>query len=394
MRAAIESLTIEQLQRDVDGAKPIAPVGDEESDSPRLLDLAALARRKPEPPQFIVPDWLPAGEVTLLAAHGGTGKSALALRLAVCLALGRDFYGLPCERRGVDFVSYEDAEAPLHWRLTRICDVLRVPMVDVAQGLRVFDGTTCLSGWFARGEHGEIGPTVAFHEMAQRIGGPGRVVIVDGASDTFAGNENDRGQVKAFIRMLRRLIAADGALVLLAHVDKQGAGAGADAHGFSGSTGWHNGVRCRWFAYAEKDDDSKTETGYVVVEVRKSNLGRSGARMVLAFNDETGTFELADSGQQPKRGRVLQRAEEADAIVAIVRAAWAAGDPIPAATAGTRTAHSVAEARDALPASLRGRSGRKRFYRALEELRAAGAVRVELSRRSHYKKTEVLYAPE
>lgn len=365
-----------------------APTDD---DRPREIDLAKLAQREPEPPAFIVPDWLPAGEITLLAANGGTGKSATALHLAVCLAAGRDFHGMPVQRRGVDFVSFEDRRDVIHWRLWRICAALGVRVADLVGWLRIFDGTRCASAWYARGEYGATGPTAAFYDVAERIGGPGRVVMVDGSSDTFAGSENDRAQVKAFIRMLRRLVAPDGALLLVAHVDKLAAKQGADALGFSGSTGWSNGVRCRWYMFAEGDDEG-AETGRVVLEVRKSNLGRTGARMVLTFDEDGHAFRRVDT--EPHRGRAFQRADEADAILAAIRAAWAAGDPIPAASAGTRTAHSVAEARDMLPASLKGRTGRRRFYRALEELRAAGAVRVEMSKRSNRHAVEVLYAPE
>lgn len=375
-------------QADADGATEGA-----RDDAPRLLDLSALAQREPEPPAFIVPDWLPAGEVTLFAAHGGTGKSATALRLAVCLAVGRDWHGLPVESRIVDFVSFEDAEPVIHWRLHRICQALGVTLADAAARLRIFDATKCASGWYSRGQYGESGPTAAFHDMAARIGGPGRVVIVDGSSDVFGGSEIDRAQVKAFIRLLRRLIAEDGALLLIAHVDKLAAKSGADSLGFSGSTGWHNGVRCRWFMFNEADDEG-TETGNLVLEVRKSNLGRTGGRMVLAFDESRGTFERIDS-EPPQRGRAFQRADEADAIVAVIRAAWDAGDPIPAAQSGQRTAHSVCEARDDFPASLKGRgAGRRRFYRALEELRAAGAVRVEAQRRMNRHVVEVLHAPK
>lgn len=367
--------------------------GKTRDDRPVELDLADMARRDPEPPVFIVPDMLPAGEVTLLAANGGTGKSATGLHLAVCLALGRDFHGAPVAQRGVDFVSFEDRAEVLHWRLRRICDVLGVRMSELVGRLRLFDGTTCASAWYSRGEFGETGATAAFHDMAERIGGPGRVVMVDGLSDAFAGNENDRAQAKAFLRMLRRLIAADGALLLLSHVDKLAAKSGADSLGFSGSTGWHNGVRCRWYMYPEGDDEG-AETGRVVLEVRKNNLGATGARMVLAFDADAGIFRRVDT-EPPKRGRAFQRADEADAIIAVIRSAWDAGDPIPAAQSGQRTAHSVCEARDDFPASLKGRgAGRRRFYRALEELRAAGAVRVEAQRRMNRHVVEVLHAPK
>lgn len=364
-----------------------------DEDRPVELDLADMARRDPEPPAFIVPDMLPAGEITLLAANGGTGKSATGLHLAVCLATTRAFHGLPVLGRGVDFVSFEDTAAVIHWRLSRICDALGVRMADLVGRLRIFDGTTCASAWYSQGEYGATGPTAAFHDMSERIGGPGRVVMVDGSSDTFAGNENNRAQVKAFIRQLRRLIAADGALLLMAHVDKVAAKTGSESLGFSGSTGWHNGVRCRWYMFPEGDEEG-APTDNIVLEVRKNNLGRAGARMVLAFDEDSGTFRRVDS-EAPNRGRSFQRADEADAIVAVIRAAWAAGDPIPAAMSGQRTAHSVCEARDDFPASIKGRgAGRRRFYRALEELRAAGAVRVETQRRPNRHAIEVLYAPE
>lgn len=80
---------------------------DAADDRPVEIDLAALANRDPEPPAFIVPDLLPEGEVTLLAADGGTGKSLIALFLAVCIVLGRAFHGVSTARRAVDYLSFE-----------------------------------------------------------------------------------------------------------------------------------------------------------------------------------------------------------------------------------------------------------------------------------------------
>src|SRR5262245_3827300 len=76
-----------------------SPLDDDDEWTP--IDLAALALREPQPPHFIVDGWLPAGYATLLAGHGGVGKSAIALMLAVSIALGRSFAGLAVERRRV-----------------------------------------------------------------------------------------------------------------------------------------------------------------------------------------------------------------------------------------------------------------------------------------------------
>ena len=78
----------------------------QDEDHPVELDLGDMARRDPEPPAFIVPDMLPAGEITLLAANGGTGKSATGLHLGVCLATTRAFHGLPVLVPVVDFLSF------------------------------------------------------------------------------------------------------------------------------------------------------------------------------------------------------------------------------------------------------------------------------------------------
>ncbi len=363
------------------------PAEDVDDDRPREIDLAALAATEPEPPEFIVPGWLPAGEITLLAANGGTGKSLSGLHLAVCLVLGRDWHGVPVQQRRVDFVSFEDSKAVMHWRLHRVCRAIGVDVADVVGKLRILDGTTSASAWYSRGQFGETGPTAAFHDMAERIGGPACVVIVDGSSDTFAGNENDRAQVKAFVRMLRRLIAPDGALLLLAHVDKLSAKAGADSLGFSGSTGWNNGVRCRWFMFHEADENG-SESGNVCVEVRKSNLGKTGARMVLKFDEAAGVFLRVDVPADG--GRLFQRVDEAEAIVCAIREAWAAGDPIPAAQGGQRTAHAVCEARESFPAALKGQRNRSASTRTLEQLRAAGKVEVQPFRKPNRHVVEVL----
>lgn len=374
-------------QTSAPAADPAADPAPDAWDAPAEIDLGTLAATVPTPPVFIIPGWLPAGEITLLAANGGTGKSLTGLQAAVCLALGLDFHGIAVQQRAVDFLSFEDSTPVLHWRLDRVCEALGVEMSALIGRLRIFDGTLCGSAWYSKGQYNETGPTAAFHDISERIGGPGRVVIVDGSSDTFAGDENNRAQVKAFIRLLRRLIAADGALVLLAHVDKQSARAGAESLGFSGSTGWSNSVRARWFMFHEADENG-AETGNVVAEVRKSNLGRSGARMVLRFDETSGVFQRVDA--EPTQAGTFHRVDESDAILRAIREASAAGNPIPAATAGVRTAHSVCEARDDLPAALRGRRGRTRFYRLLEQLRAAGAVRVEAVKRPNRHAAEVL----
>jgi len=65
--------------------------GNEDAAKATVVDLEALGEREPERPRFIISDWLPVGYATLLAGHGGVGKSGIALHLAVCAAAGVPF---------------------------------------------------------------------------------------------------------------------------------------------------------------------------------------------------------------------------------------------------------------------------------------------------------------
>ena len=61
--------------------------------------------------------YCPRGEVTLLGAHGGTGKSTIGEMLAVAVVTGRPLFGVPTERAAVVFASLEDGAHVVRHRL-------------------------------------------------------------------------------------------------------------------------------------------------------------------------------------------------------------------------------------------------------------------------------------
>jgi RecA-family ATPase len=99
------------------------------------------------------------------------------------------------------------------------------------------------------------------------------LIALDTAADMFAGNENDRSQVRQFIGLLRRLAINGNAAVLLASHPSL-TGINTDS-GMSGSTGWHNSVRSRlYFKASDPDDDAKADQRELIV--RKNNYGPTG----------------------------------------------------------------------------------------------------------------------
>ena len=362
---------------------------DEEPNKPVLpveLDLVALAGSEPQPPAFIVKDWLPQGEVTLFAGHGGTGKSMIALTLAACIASGRRFFGMDTKQRRTAFLSLEDAAPVQHWRLARICSWLGVGMDQLAGQLVLWDGTDSEAALMTETRDG-VQLTHVYEWLRHRMDGV-QVLVIDGASDAFDANENQRAPVRRFIRALRQLIPADGAIVLLAHVDKGSAKFADTSQGYSGSTAWSNSVRARWYLRKERDDDDG-----LLLEVQKSNLAAAGHSLRIRWNEEARVFVGELSMPVSKLDRELAEYDEREAILKLIRAADDSGDPIPAATGGPRTCWHVLSAQAGCPEALkRPGEGRKRLFQAIESLRAAGAVRADTVKSSGRNTKEVLRA--
>ena len=381
-RAAQEAVdrAVEKSRRERLNGHSYEPLDQARNDGPVALDLVALAGADPQPPKFIIDQWLPQAEVSLLGAHGGVGKSLIGLQLAVAVASGRHFFGLEVNRRKTAFLSYEDSTAVLSWRMHRICAWMGLAMDSLSDDLTIMDGSRSVGAWFDT-HRGEAGLSKHFFAISERIAGA-EVIVVDGASDTFAGNENDRGQVKQFIRALRRLVPDTGALLLLAHVDKTTAKLGASSEGYSGSTGWHNGPRARWYVRRQGEDES--DQGGLVLELQKSNLGRSGAQIKLHWDPQAHVFDgsaVAASGFDRKH----QSRVELNGIRAAFLAAESGKNSVPAAMQGQRTAYMVLSAYPQFPESLKGKSASKigRFREAIEVLRQIQHIKEDGIRRSN-----------
>ncbi len=358
---------------------------------PHPLNLAALAESEPKPPKFIIADWLPAGYATLLAGHGGVGKSTIALHLAVCIAAGLPFFGLNVGRRRVLYLSCEDRENVLHWRLSRICSHLAVNLASLSNWLNVVDLVGHGAVLWERDPRTGYTVTAAYGQLAQRMEEHhAEVLIVDGVSDTFAGGENVRHEVKRFINALVALIPQDkGAVLLVGHIAKPNASGAQTTEGYSGSTAWHNSVRARWYLYpetAQSDDSNQSDrTGDLILELQKSNMGRTDRSMRFAWDDQTHLFLGREVIARTAPDRAHRDRVERAGVLAALKLCAAATPAIiiPAATTGRRTAFHALSACREFPDSLRGRQSVRRFWRHIEALRHMGWVTEASYRRAN-----------
>ncbi|MGE3650611.1 MAG: AAA family ATPase, partial [Reyranellaceae bacterium] len=343
---------------------------------PPPLDLATLAMTEPRAPSFIVKGWLPAGAATLMSGHGGMGKSNIALHLLAAMALGLPWHGVPTRQRRVLFLAAEDRAEVLHWRLSHIARHLDVSIADLAGRLHLVDlvgrdavlwHSACLKGGTC---------TPGFERLRRLMRDTGaEVLAVDGVSDTFAGSEIARAEVRAYIASLLSLIDAErGALLLLGHVDKTSANGNATSNGYSGSTAWHNSVRSRWYLYPEGGAQG---TGDLLLEQQKSNHGPGGGSLRLAWDREARMFlgrEVVAATAADARARNRRQQQS---IIESLRSVIASGDYCPSATQGQRTAYHVLSQRaefdhQAMPDT---KAGKRLFWSHIEAMRAIGEIR-------------------
>ena len=241
------------------------------------------------PPQFIWEGYLPRGVVSLLGAHGGTGKSTIALMLGVCAALGRPLFGVDTVQCKTLFVSLEDSAHIVRHRLAFICHTWGINPAQLDGKLHIVDGTENPE-LFSADSRGAGETTATYFELRKlvQLEDVG-LVVVDNASDAYGGDEIQRKQVRAFIRslvMVARL--TNCAVMLLAHVDKNTSRArkAEGGEGYSGSTAWHNSARSRLFM-------TRTETDTLTLEHQKSNLGRCREPLTLEW-PENGLPQLGN----------------------------------------------------------------------------------------------------
>ena len=355
---------------------------------PAPLDLGELAHREPQPPAFIMADWLPAGYATLLAGHGGVGKSAIGLHVAACIARGVPYFGIEAERRRVLYLSCEDRESVLHWRLAHIVRHMGITLDNLGGELDVLDLVGHDSVLWDRDPRTGYCVTLAFGELERRIAQSGvQVLAVDGVSDTFAGNENARADVKRFVNALLSLLPIDGALLLLGHVNRPAASNPGASEGYSGSTQWHNAVRARWYLYpeTERDEDERQKrSGRLVLEMQKSNMGAVQPAMTFRWDEHARLFLGTGMSTGTVVDSIRERQERSGIVRAIV-ASSAAGVPVPAAMQGQRTAYLTLTQRPEFPDTLRGgeRPKTRRFARHIEALRQIQHVIESSIRRSN-----------
>ncbi len=236
--------------------------------------------------EWAVADRIPLRQPTLFSGEGAAGKTIIALQLCVAQVLGRDWLKTLPEPGPAIYLGAEDDTGELHRRLAAIAAHYGVRFADlITGGLRLLSYAGHDAVLAAPNRSGLIVPTPLFQRLQKAaIHVQPKLIVLDTAADVFAGNENDRGQVRQFIGLLRRLgIDGNCGVLLSAHPSLTGINTGT---GLSGSIGWHNSVRARMYLKpATTDAGEEPDPDLKELSFKKNNYGPIAQRMLLRWSN-------------------------------------------------------------------------------------------------------------
>lgn len=258
---------------------------------------------KPVPERkWAVKDWIPWGVVSGIYGDGGIGKTLAIQQLQTCMALGINWFGIATQPLRTLAIYCEDHLDELHRRQADINLLYGCSFKDVEAG-----------AWLSRLGHDNIlanftsGRMVRTEFLQQVIVAAkmhgAQLVFVDTVSDTFAGNENDRGEVRQYIQAALGYMAREinGSVLACAHPSRAGTVSG---EGFGGSTAWSNAFRSRLYLSAPADDKESSiavDPAARILARKKSNYAGRSDEIRLRW--ESGVFVTDEDGTRATRER-------------------------------------------------------------------------------------------
>ena len=280
-----------------------------ESEPLPFLDMSNWDEQSAPPREWAVFERIPLRQVSLLSGEGAVGKSILEMQRCAAHALGRDWLGTLPEQGPAIIFNAEDEKDELHCRLARVAEFYGVTFTNLIKGglcIVSLAGQDAVLGHADR--HGIVKPTSLFtrlHEAARDI--KPKTITLDTSADIFAGNENDRAQVRQFVGLLRGLaIDTNSAVLVCSHPSLTGISSDT---GLSGSTAWHNSVRARlYFKPATTEAGETPDPDLRELQFKKNNYGPLSERVLLRWRN--GVFVPVPSEGSLERMAADQKDDE------------------------------------------------------------------------------------
>lgn len=271
-----------------------------------LIPAIKLLETDPPKREWVIQDFLPRKIVGSIIAAGGTGKSFLAMHIAVSVASGSSLFNRfqPTRPMKVVFISGEDDCPELQRRLHKAASFLPMHIRNnINVNLHFMDFADSFELFTAKTNKGEVSitdvPSLICEQINSEIGSDIGLVIIDPISRFRGGEENMAADTTRFVQALQQIRDRLNTCVLtLHHVNKQSGGNGASQNNARGSSAFIDGVRLVY--QLNNLTDTEVEKMYgksslmpklLTLQSVKSNYGRPIEPITLSRKDD-GSLEL------------------------------------------------------------------------------------------------------
>jgi len=347
--------TRRDLARMVEGARrkwnvpnPMHEIAAEASPPPPIdilwadnINAAMIPRRR-----WLIGSFAVRGNLTVLVAPPGAGKSTLGIALAVACAIGRnELVGEHVHEPTRAWVwNNEDDQDELRRRLAAVLQHWSIDAADVRGRLGLNSGADRPLLVARLNRDGTVLRLPDIDAMAERVRANGiGLLVVDPFVETHEVDENDNAQIKAVAAMWRDVARrAECAVILVHHTGKPPA---ASADAWAGSLAASRGasslagvarIMRTLFAMSERDAERlgiapEERHRWVRLDDAKANLSLASAKakwfrrvsVTIANGDEVGV--LVPDNPAPPEFRTDPQTEAA--VMAEVDRAWRVGEP-------------------------------------------------------------------
>lgn len=256
-------------------------------------------------------------KVALMVSPGGVGKSTLTLQWACAIALGVGaFTGLDVrERTPVLVVNGEDEREEMDMRIGAIAAHHRLDAASVNSGVKMMSGANnpITLAMRAVGKNGVVdtGVTdkIVRYVRKHSIG----VVIVDPLAEFHDAEENSNAEMRAVMKLFRRIAEQGNCAVLVVHHARKGASAAGDSDMGRGASASRDLARLSYNLVSMTTDDASALSvpecerwRYLRLDEGKMNLAAAShvaqwferQSYTLPCGEAVGVLAVADLRQQ------------------------------------------------------------------------------------------------
>jgi len=271
----LTSAALEQLSEDVEKKSILAAIDLLRERLPINLALANARQTGivsggddwvdvPEPPRWVVKPILPENWPTFIYGAGGSGKSYMAIYLAMCVATGHNFFLWPAARKRVLYLDWE-MDSDIFWK--------RVAFISTGMGVGEIrkDRKTRrkqiqVEGLYYKPLEGSLEQCL-MDIISYIIDKQIEVVIIDSFGAAM-GASNEMNESRAMLTCMANIFRIPGSKFIVDHIGKQGQG----RDGPFGSVYKMNSARWAWWVRGVSDPDDLEPGTYMRWENTKFNI--------------------------------------------------------------------------------------------------------------------------